>query len=168
MTKTEHWLPWTSSSWCWRCWWILSPESSSSSPSWLFTTGDISLPWELWHPSTRWSVSCSSSILSSMREKMSVLRNTGLVSFDIWFIRIVTFVVLFQMFLSTPTVAHSGLIFSNYQVKMCINSTLSASIKLICRTWWILKEKKDFISLNLSSSSVTTPSYSFSRSGESK
>ena len=43
-----------------------------------------------------------------------------------------------------------------------------ALIKLTSRTWWILKEKRDLISLNLSSSSVTTPSYSFSRSGESK
>ena len=71
------------------------------------------------------------------------------------------------MFLSTPTTAHSGLIKGIKNVWNFKKYNL-AWIKLICRTWWILKDKVDRISLNLSSSSVTTPSYSFFRSGESK
>ena len=53
------------SSWCWRCWWILCPEFSSSSSSWLSTTKDNSPLWELWPLSTPWLSSWSSSILSS-------------------------------------------------------------------------------------------------------
>ena len=70
------------------------------------------------------------------------------------------------MFLSTPTVAHSGLITEKYVVKILAH--FSALIKPICRTWWILKKKWDVTNRHLSSSSVTTPSYSFFRSGESK
>ena len=50
----------------------------------------------------------------------------------------------------------------------CFETHLSVLIKLICRTCWILKEKKDRISQNLSSKPSTTLSYSFFRSGESK
>ena len=71
------------------------------------------------------------------------------------------------MFLSTPTTAHSGLIKGIMNVWNFPKNYL-AWIKLICRTWWILKEKKDRISQNLSSKPSTTLSYSFFRSGESK
>ena len=60
-----------------------------------------------------------------MREETSVLSSTGLVSFDIQFIIILTLVVLFQMFLSTPTTAHSGLIKGIMKSKMFENALFS-------------------------------------------
>ena len=78
--KMRLWPLLTSWSWCWRCWWILCPEFSSSSSSWLSTTKDNSPLWELWPLSTPWLASWPSSILSSMRGETSVLSSTGLVS----------------------------------------------------------------------------------------